>query len=208
MDKVTKHLLLGVFVVLMLFSSLLFMEGGKSPSALVTGIATCSPSMTLTGDSYIKLYPGGTGNIAVTITEVKCGFTHAVLTITDIPEAWYTVEPSSFSSLAPADTANYVITLSIPEEAGLHTYVGTYKMTSNEGILFGGTLEMDLVEAPAKPAAKAEEPSGEMIEGSGEFTTKLVNYPSENTRFWWALGLGATVLGIVLIGSDYFKKKR
>lgn len=197
----------GILIVLMLFCAVMYLNNGDiSPTARVVGLSDCKASLTLVSIPKIALYLGSTAEVEVTIKDVRCGVSHAVLELADVPTELFTITPGFHAAIAPKEEKKYTVRFDIPENAETLTYLGTYKLRTDVGIFTRSTLEVDIIEAPEKPAAEVSRISEEMKELEEVEVTMEVGR-SGGAKFWWTLGLVAAIIYVILFSGEYFKQK-
>ncbi|MFH1424803.1 MAG: hypothetical protein ABIG20_03935 [archaeon] len=189
MNIANKNYVLGILVLIVLISSMVVSSG--SVTGFISYPFPCTSSFDFDAPSAINIYPGGSGEAVVVISNVMCGITHVQLELQDLPEEYFTIKPELIASIAPRSENYFTITFNVPEGAEVKTYLGTYYLKSSEGFYTQGTVDVVVKNLPEKPA----------IEVMARETMPMRG----NANGWWAVGFIATLLAIMIVGSEFFK---
>jgi|GEM_PF-4548284 len=122
----------------------------------------CSISFDVAAPSSIEATAEETTSFDVTIENMKCGISHASLTLDEFPVEWYAVSPSYAASISPVEPFTYSIDLIIPEGASERVYVASFFIKANEGqFRQKGSIDISIVAPLEKPQAEvaAEQPN-------------------------------------------------
>ena len=196
MDLIHHKIVLSSLILVVILSSVAIIGSTVAPSGLLSGPFPCTVSFDFEAPSSIDIYPGGSGEYIVTISNVMCGMSHVVVEMNNVPTDYYTIEPALAAAIAPLESMDFTISLDIPLGSDFKTYLGTYDIKTNQGWFTRGETEVNIKAPPAKP----------------EIEVPIVTGPTKEVRVsaqqgisgWWIVGLLATILAILLIASEYF----
>jgi len=188
---------LGILILVIMLTAF---SSSQVVSGYVIGIpSSCTASFSLDAPDTITLSPGETHSYDVTIYDMKCGLSYIRLELLGLSEDWYDIAPSYIGVIAPIQGAKkFVVYIDIPLGTNTKVYSTEYRIYSNEGTYTKGMTEFDISE-PVKPASQGT------IYREGTRATSTPKAPvSENTKFWYAVAIVASVLAFIVLGSSYF----
>ena len=92
----------------------------------------CPIRFEINSPDTVMIQAGKSASTNVTISDVRCGLTHAMLLINGIPEEWYNISPEFHSSIVYSDgPKNFTINFNIPEDIEPGTYTSTLSLKSS-----------------------------------------------------------------------------
>ncbi len=170
-------------------------------SGLVTGIPDCRPSFDITTPESIGVFPSVPTELELVVSNVRCGLTHATLTLDNIPTGYYTVEPEFYPALYPGKLQSYKITFDIPSDTSGRVFITRPVISDNSQNYYSNEFEIHVAEKPEKPAV-ATGPVIENLETSTAKPTSVLN-----SKTWWAVGIVSVVAAIFLVIYEYVPHK-
>jgi len=212
---------ISILIIFLVVSSAAFLNNGVAPTGLISlnailtqatgrivGLPDCRVSLDIAVPESFTLSPKTPIDMAVTVSNVKCGVTHAELDLVNFPEEYYTVMPKYHASLAPGRTYKYLVHFNAPEEQAGMIYVSKARIKGTSLIFYSDEFEVRVAAMPEKPAVAGAEPIQKVITTESEGVTEAVL----SEQSWWGIGLVMVVTAISLVIYEYVphegKKKR
>jgi len=204
---------ISVLLVLLVVSSAAFLNNGVAPTGLISlnailtqvtgnivGLPDCRVSLDIEVPESFTLYPMTPTDMAVKVSNVKCGVTHAELELVNFPEDYYTVMPKYHASFAPGRTYKYLVHFNAPKEQEGMIYVSKARIKATSLIFHSDEFEVRIDSMPEKPAVTAgAEPIGKVITTEAEGVSEA----DLSGQSWWGIGMVLVVTAISLVIYEY-----
>jgi hypothetical protein len=214
MNEKIRWLGVTILLVVLLISSVSVLSNGIAPTAFfslnsfiskvtggVVGLPDCRIAFDFSVPKTVGVFPNTPHEIEIGISNVKCGLTHAVLTLETVHSGYFMVEPAYYPALYPGKEQSYTVTLDIPDTEAGTILITRAVVMDNSQKYYSPEFEIHIAETLEKPAA----PIGRSIESivvSEAEPAKLLS-----TRSWWSLGFVAVVAAIFLVIYEYVPHK-
>jgi len=213
MNENVRWIGISILLVILLLGSVSFLGPGVAPTGMISfnslmskitgrivGLPDCRVSMNIGIPEAFTIYPGDTTDITFEVSDVKCGVTHASLTLIDFPAEYYSVTPDYHASLYPSETHKYVVHFYAPESDAGMFYIAKAKISGDNMMFYSNDFEVTVALLPEKPAKTAGAPViSDLVvtEANGEPGVEA------SPRAWWLISFISVITAISFVIYEY-----